>query len=100
MIEILEPKVIMSVVVALIILGVGVFAFFVTWGEVTTNEALAMSGTECQTVVNPAIAQTVTIPDGATITRVYETLNTGSSQNIDSGNYTHVGTTVTINVTG
>ena len=98
--EFLDPKVIMAVVVSLIILGVGTFAFFVTWGEVSQQDGLELSGRECEVVVNPAIAQTVTIPEGATITRVYETLNTGPTQNIDAGNYTQAGTTVTINVTG
>jgi len=100
MMESLEPKQIMAVVVALIFLSTGTFAFFVTWGELTEVEQFAISGTQCRTVTDPSAQQTVTIPAGATITRVYETLNTGSSQNIDTGNYTQAGTTVTINVTG
>ena len=95
-----EPTVIMAVVTSLIILGVGTFAFFVTQGALSETSQFNPSGTQCTTVTNPAIAQTVTIPADATITRVYETLNTGSTQNIDAGNYTFAGTTVTINVTG
>lgn len=96
----LDPKVIMTVVVCMLMLAVGVFAFFTVWGSLEDTEGMETSGTRCQTVSNPAIAQTVTIPSDATVTRVYETLNTGSTQTIDSGNYTVVGTTVTINVTG
>ena len=96
----IEPSTIMTIVVSLIILTVGAFAFFVTWGEVTTNDALSLSGTECEAVTNPAIAQLVTIPADATITRVYETLNTGVTQDITSGDYSFTGTTVTITVTG
>jgi len=96
----LDPKIMMTVVVSLIILAVGVFAFFTVWGSLENTEGMETSDTRCQTVSNPAIAQTVTVPSDATITRVVETLNTGSTNAIDSGNYTHVGTTVTITVTG
>ena len=96
----MEPNQIMSVVVSLIVLGVGTFAFFVTWGSLEDVDEFAVSGTKCTTVTDPSAQQTVTIPEGATITRVYETLNTGSTQNIDAANYTYAGTTVTINVTG
>ena len=96
----IEPATILTIIVALMVLAVGSFAFAITWSEISSSDAVQVSGSECQAVANPALQQNVTIPDGATITRVYETLNTGSTQNIDAGNYTQVGTTVTINVTG
>ena len=96
----LEPKIIMTVVVALLMLGVGSFAFFTLWDTLEQEEGMEVSGTACQTVLNPTIQQTVTIPDGATVSRVYERLNTGTTQTIDSGNWTVAGSTVTINVTG
>jgi len=96
----LDPKIIMGTVVALIILVAGIFAFGTLWFTLEEDDTLAVSSTNCRTVTNPALQQTITIPEGATITRVYETLNTGATQNIDTGNYTQAGTTVTINVTG
>jgi len=96
----IEPKQIMAIIVAMMMLAVGVFSFFTIWVGMSDIEEFAVSGSECVTVTDPSIAQTVTIPAGATITRVYETLNTGSSQNIDTGNYTQTGTSVSINVTG
>jgi len=96
----LEPKIIMTVVIALLMLGVGSFAFFTLWDTLEQEEGMEVSDTECQTVLNPTIPQTVTIPDGATVSRVYERLNTGTTHTIDSGNWTVAGSTVTINVTG
>jgi len=95
-----DVNVIMAVVVSLILLAVGVFAFYTLQDTLEENPNFDVSGSRCQTVVDPSAQQTVTIPSDATITRVYETLNTGSTNDIDTGNYTYAGTTVTINVTG
>lgn len=91
---------IMVVVVALIMLAVGVFAFFSLWSNLEQIPEFGASAQECQTVTTPGVPQTVTLPRGATVTSVRERLNTGTWQTIDSGNYSHVGTTITVNVTG
>lgn len=97
----MEPKQIMTVVVSLIMLSVGVFAFFSVWTSLDESTDVATGGQECQAVADPSLQQTVNIgTDSATITRVTETLTDGTTQNIDAANYTYAGTTVTINVTG
>jgi len=96
----IDPKIIMTSVVALILLAVGMFAFGTIWFSISEDDSFAVSSTECQAVTDPSAQQTVTLPSDVTITRVYETLNTGATQDIDTGNYTYAGTTATINVTG
>lgn len=96
----MDPKVIMTVVVTLIILAVGTFAFFVTWGALEDTDIMVVSGTECQAVTNPSVSQLVVIGEGATNLIVKEHLTDGTWRIIDSGNYSYVGGTVTITVTG
>lgn len=91
---------ILAIVVTMMIFFVGVFAFTTIWSSFEDNNLLDISDTKCATVSDPSIPQNVTIPEDATITRVYETLNTGATNTIDSNNYTRSGTIVTINVTG
>lgn len=96
----LEPKIIMTTIVVMIIFAVGVFAFFTLWANLEDNQAIDTSDTKCKTVVDASVSQIITIPEGATITRVYETLNTGAVNDISPSDYTHDGRTVTITVTG
>ena len=98
----IDPKMIMAVVVSLMLLSVGAFAFFTTWSALEEVPQFAVSGTECTTISIPTNNESVTIPIDATISRVYEVLNTGGTQTIDSGNYTLNDSTwvVLANVTG
>lgn len=91
---------VLVVVVSLILLAVGVFAFFTLSYSLGQVSQPVTTVTVSADVTDPSVAQTITIPSGAVVARVYETLNTGATQNIDPSNYTVVGTTVTINVTG
>lgn len=94
-----DPKVIVGVVVALLILGIGTFAFFITWGELK-DEGINPSSTKCQAIVDPSVQQTMDIGTGAFNLVVTEQLSDGSWQTIDSADWSYSGSTVTATVTG
>ena len=98
----MDPKVMMTVVVSLMVLLVGVFAFFTVWGNLSEEEVIesVTDKTKSQSVTDPSIQQTMTLPAGVTIESVTERYNDGTSSSIDSGNWSYSGTTITVNVTG
>lgn len=62
----MDPSTIMAIVVSLIILGVGVFAYFTVTSSTTEvgNQQGAFQTTYNQTVTNPAAAQTISVGIG------------------------------------
>lgn len=89
----------MGIVVSLIILGVGVFAFFTVESEVE-KQGYSSSGTKCQAVADPTVQQTINIGRDATEIVVKEKLSDGTWQTIDILDWSYAGSIVTATVTG
>jgi hypothetical protein len=100
----IEPNIIMAVIISLMILAVGVFAFFsVTSGLEDTG--MDTSKTQCWTIVAPSNPETLTgLPsDTIDIITVTEYYTDGTSAVIPATNYSWVSTNPTVinvNVTG
>lgn len=99
-----EPSVIMTVVVSLIILVVGVFAFFVTTGAIDDTE-ISYGGTKCWDISSPSNPETLTgLPSNTiSITSVTEYYDDGTSALIDPTDYvwsSGTPTQINVNVTG
>jgi len=63
------PKVILTITLSLLILGIGIFTFF--YVTMSTNESIDLERTETFTVSNPSVDQTFTLqqaPDTSTMT--------------------------------
>ena len=96
-----DPKTIVLILAALIMLAIANYAFFTTTS--TLNQSgMGPSDTRCSTVTNPSVAQNINIGTGVTVSTVRETLNDGNTRTIDSGDYTYNEDTgiITITVTG
>jgi hypothetical protein len=98
-----EPQVILTVIISLIVLAVGVFAFFsVTSGIESTG--VSAGGTDCFSITTPTNPETLTLPTNTiSIVSVTEYYSDGTNAAIDSGNYTWDPTnpsTIDVNVTG
>jgi len=98
----LDPKVVMTVIVSLIILGAGAFAFFTVWGSINTSSSTQLGNTMCTDVTDPSVSQTLTLINPGTIVSVTETLSSGGTQTISSSDYTLNTATgvITVTVTG
>lgn len=100
----MDPKVVMSVVVTLIILAVGVFAFFVTTGALN-DAGITTSGTQSWTISSPSNPETLSgLPSSTTgISSVTEYFNDGTSATISSSDYVwsaNTPTQIDVNITG
>lgn len=63
------PKVILTITLSLLILGIGIFTFF--YVTMSTNESIDLHRTETFTVTNPSVDQTFTLqqsPETSTMT--------------------------------
>jgi len=93
-----DPKTIMTIVVSLMILGIGVFAFFMTTTQLQEDAPVDCTD-QTFAVANPAVNQNCNVGTDRTIGTVTQVLSDGSRIAIDAGNYTYNPTTgiVTVN---
>lgn len=95
-----DPKVIMSVVVSLMILGIGVFAFFTVTTE-TGSQGYMPSGSECETYTEGSpltFPHIITLPASANnVTGVTGTYVGGASVTFT---YTYDNVAKTVTITG
>ena len=83
-----DAKTVMLVTVSLIILAVGVFAFFTVWSEISDPSTSPLSARQCETVTDPTATQTITVRGAGSINSVTEYLSDGTTQTISSSDYT------------